>query len=61
MIHIKSFVAEWAVDFITAIAKRTFPDSVAKINTVFTSSFPGFSMTSLIEYWNFSVLCTCHT
>ena len=37
MISVKSFV-----DFIT-----TFPDSVT--NTVFTSSFPRFSMTSLID------------
>ena len=27
--------------------------------TVFTSSFPRFSMASLIGYRNFSVLCTC--
>ena len=48
MISVKSFV-----DFIT-----TFPDSVT--NTVFTSSFPRYGMTSLIGYRNFLVLCTCH-
>ena len=57
MICIKSVVINCAVDFIT-ILKRTFPDSVT--NTVFTSFFPRFSMTSLIAYLNFSVLCTCH-
>ena len=59
MISIKSFVTEHVIDFIT-ILERTFPDSVILINTVFTSSFPCFSMTSLIGYRNFSVLCTCH-
>ena len=53
MISVKRFVIERVVDFI-----RTFPDSVT--NTVFTSYFPCFSMTSLIEYRNFSVLGTCH-
>ena len=38
MISVKSFVIERAVDFITA----------SVTNTVFTSSFPRFSMTSLI-------------
>ena len=28
-------------------------------NSVFASSFPRFSMTSLIGYRNFSVLCAC--
>ena len=57
MISVKRFVTERAVDFITNL-KRTFIVSVT--NTVFTSSFPRFSMTSLIGYRNFSVLCTCH-
>ena len=57
MISVKRFVTERAVDFITNL-KRTFTVSVT--NTVFTSSLPCFTMTSLIGYWNFSVLCTCH-
>ena len=55
MISVKRFVTERAVDFIT-ILEEDFPDNVT--NTVFTSSFPRFSMTSLIGYRNFSVLCT---
>lgn len=47
MIHIKSFVIEFYNNF-----RRTFPDTVT--NTVFMSSFPRFSMTSM------TVLCTCH-
>ena len=51
MIRIKSLVIEPAVDlflfFITSY-KRTFPDTVT--NSVFTNSFPRFSMTSLKAY-----------
>ena len=57
MISVKCFVIERAVDFIT-ILEEDFPDSVT--NTLFTSSFPRFSMTSVIGYRNLSVLCTCH-
>ena len=53
MFSVKGFVIERAVDFIR-ILEEDFP------NTVFTSSFPRFCMTSLIGYRNFSVLCTCH-
>ena len=53
MIHVKRFVIEFYNDF-----RRTSPDTVT--NTVFMSSFPRFSMTSVTGYWNFSVLCTCH-
>ena len=49
MISVKCFVIERAVDFIT-ILEEDFPDSVT--NTLFTSSFPRFSMTSLIGYRN---------
>ena len=57
MIHIKSFVTEGAVDFIT-ILEEDFPQEDFR-NTVFTSFCPRFSI-SLIGYRNFSVLCTCH-
>ena len=56
MIIIKSCMIERAVDLII-ILEENFPSVT---NTVFTSSFPRFSMTSLLEYQNFSVLCTCH-
>ena len=52
MISVKRFVTERAVDFITNL-KRTFIVSVT--NTVFTSSFPCFNITSLTGYRNFSV------
>ena len=56
MICVKSFVIERAVDFIT-ILEEDFP---RQCDSVFTSPFPRFSMTSLIGYRNFSVLCICH-
>jgi len=51
MISVKRFVIERAVDFIT-ILEEDFP------RQCFHELFPRFSMTSLIGYRNFSVLCT---
>ena len=56
MISVTCFVIERAVDFIM-IFEEDFPSVT---NTVFMSSFSHFSMTSLIGYQNFSILCTCH-
>ncbi len=49
MIRVKSFVIKRAVDFIT-ILEEDFPRQCYVTNTVFTSSFPRFSVTSLIGY-----------
>ena len=54
MIRVKRYVIERAVHFIMILEEDT------NTNTVFTSSFPRFSMTSLMGYPNFSVLCTCY-
>ena len=57
MIRIQRFVTEPAVDFITILdedfAKQCYGHSPHEL-------FSTFSMTSLIGYRNFSVLCTSH-
>ena len=55
MISVKRFVTERAVDFIT-ILEEDFP---RRLCIIVSSSFPRFSVTSLIGYRNFSVLCSC--
>ena len=57
MNRIKSFVIERAVDFIT-ILEEDFPQTPL-LTLFFTNCFPRLSLTSLIGYRNFSVLCTC--
>ena len=52
MIHIKNFVIECANDFIRGLSQHRNKHCFHKL-------FHTFSVTSLVEYWNFSVLCTC--